>query len=187
MKLETKRLILRNPKRKDIKDMLEGLNPLEVSDTFGAVPHPYTRKDAKEWIKDCNKEDKKKKVGAYLFAIELKSEKKLIGGVWLRHIDYFNSGASFGYWVNKKYWRQGIIKEAGKALLDLAFNKLKLRRVYLFAYAHNVASNGVAKKFGFKLEGTLKKSHKSKASKKIYDTKVYGLLKEEWIKVRKRL
>ena len=69
----------------------------------------------------------------------------------------------------------------------MAFNKLRLRRVYLFAYSHNAASNGVAKKFGFKLEGTLRKSHRSMASNKVYDTNAYGLLREEWIQVRKRL
>jgi len=60
--------------------------------------------------------------------------------------------------------------------IDFAFNKLKLRRLYLFVYDSNTNSNGLAKKLGFKLEGTLRKSHKSKATGEIFNSNCYGLL-----------
>jgi len=185
MRLKTQRLILRSPAKKDIKDLVEGLNNLEVSRTFGAVPHPYTTRDALRWINKCSKEFRKKEKESYQFGIELKSERKLIGGVGLDHIDYFNGAASIGYWVNKEYWKQGIISEAMKPVINLAFNKLKLRRIYLYAHVPNKPSNNVAKKFGFTLEGTLRKSHKSKATGEIYSANMYGLLKEDWTKLKK--
>jgi len=110
------------------------------------------------------------------FGIELKSEKKLVGVIGLNHIDSFNQGASLSYWINEKYWRKGIASEAIKPVIDFAFNELKLRRLYLFAYASNKASNNLAKKLGFELEGTLKQSHKSKATGQIFDANCYGLL-----------
>lgn len=185
MRLKTKRLILRSPAKKDLKDLVDGLNNLEVSRTFGVVPHPYTTRDALRWINKCSKEFRKKERESYQFGIELKSERKLVGVIGLNHIDYFNEGTSISYWVNKKYWKQGIASEAMKPVIGFAFNKLKLRRLYLFAYDSNESSNNFAKKFGFTLEGTLRKSHKSKATGEIYSANMYGLLKEDWIKLKK--
>jgi len=51
MELETKRLILRDWKDKDVIDLVEGLNDLEVTKWMAVIPYPYTRKDAEEWIK----------------------------------------------------------------------------------------------------------------------------------------
>lgn len=175
MKIKTKRLILRKPIKKDIGDLVEGLNNLEVSRTFGVVPYPYTKTNAIKWIK-CSKRKNKR---SYHFGIELKSEKKLVGEIDINHIDYFNQGASISYWVNQKYWKKGIASESIKPIIEFAFNNLKLRRLYLFVYASNESSNNFAKMSGFKLEGTLRKSHKSKATGKIHDVNTYGLLEND--------
>jgi len=45
MKLETKRLIIRKVKKKDILDLVEGLNNFEVAKYLANVPYPYTKKD----------------------------------------------------------------------------------------------------------------------------------------------
>ena len=37
---------------------------------------------------------------------------------------------------------------------------------------------------GYVLEGTMRKAHKSKATGKIHDANIYGLLKEDWKKKR---
>ena len=74
MRLETKRLILREWTRKDIPDSMEGVGNLEVSKWLALVPHPYTRKDAGAWIDYCIKCARKgDKRDAYHFAIELKN------------------------------------------------------------------------------------------------------------------
>jgi [ribosomal protein S5]-alanine N-acetyltransferase len=89
MKLETKRLILREWKEKDISDLVEGLNNLEVSKWLATAPYPYTKKDAENWIKFCIENAKKgNKRDSYYFAIELKYEKKVIGGVGLERINF---------------------------------------------------------------------------------------------------
>ena len=176
MKLKTKRLILWEPIQKDIGDLVEGLNNLNVSRTFGVVPYPYTELNAFKWVSKCIEDSKKEIITSYHFGIELKSEKKLIGEIDLNHIDYFNQGASLSYWVNEKYWNKRISNEAIKPIIDFAFNELKLRRLYLFAYSSNESSNNLAKKLGFELEGTLKQSHKSKATGEIFDANCYGLL-----------
>lgn len=187
MKLETKRLILRTPKESDWKDIVEGLNDIKVSKFLAQVPHPYKKKDALEWINKCIKKSKKKKKEDYSWFIELKSEKKVIGGTELTNIDYFRGTCNSGSWVARKYWRQGIIKETKIAVNNFAFNKLRLRRINSGAYIVNKASNAMLKKIGYKYEGKERKGNRSRATGKIHDENSYGLLKEDWIKAKKRL
>jgi RimJ/RimL family protein N-acetyltransferase len=77
--------------------------------------------------------------------------------------------------------------EAVMKVLDFAFEKLKLRRINVSAYTKNKASNALIKKMGFKFEGMKRKGTRVKSTRKIYDENIYGLLKKEWIKHRKKL
>jgi len=176
MKIETKRLILRKPTLKDVKDIVENLNDLRVSKNLFVVAYPYTLKDAKDWVKYCNKKTKE----SYNFNIELKSEKKIVGGVGLSHVEENNGTAEIGYWLGVKYQRQGIMSEAAKKLIDFAFNKLKLRRLEASIFKENKPSQCLAKSLGFKYEGTKREDVKSKATGKIHDGVIYGLLKKDW-------
>ncbi len=182
MKIETKRLIIGEWNKKDIKDLIENVNNLKVTKWLLVVPYPYKLKDAKWWINHCEKNKKKKPRTTYDLAIELKSEKKVIGGVGLNKIDTFQGSASGGYWLGEKYWRRGYGSEVLDALLKFAFNKLKLRRLEAGVFGGNIPSAKLLEKFGFKQEGIKRKSVRSKADKKLYDEWIYGILKEDWRK-----
>ena len=60
MRIETKRLILRDWNKKDINDLIEGLNNYKVSKWLASVPYPYTKKDAEEWVSYCKQNAKGK-------------------------------------------------------------------------------------------------------------------------------
>ncbi len=185
MKLKTKRLILREWNKKDIDDLVEGLNNLKVSQWLTKVPYPYTKKDAENWIKYCLKNNKKgKQRTSYYFAIELKSEKKVIGGVDLERIDRFQGTAKGGIWINAKYHGQGYGTEAFSEKIRFAFKDLKLRRLENGYLKGNTASFKMQKKFGYKLEGIKRKAYKCMADGKIKDEYITGLLKEEWVENR---
>ncbi len=184
MKLETKRLILRKPRKSDWEDLVEGLSPLDVSKSMLSVPHPYNKKDAEIFIKKTIKNWNKKNQDNYVFFIELKSEKKVIGAMGLHKVNIFSGITETGSWINKKYWRNGYITEAKIRVNDFAFNKLKLRRLNSPVFTDNQASNATQKKMGYKLEGMQRKGIRSKATGKIHDVNMYGLLKKDWKKVR---
>ncbi len=182
MKIKTKRLILRPIKESDKEALIENINNLNVSKWLLVVPYPYTKKDADWWINHCNEKWKKKEKDSYDFAIELKSERLQIGGIGLSHYDRFQRTAEIGYWLGEKYWRKGYISEALEAVINFAFKKLKLRRINIFAFKGNEASNGVINKFRLKLEGIKRKAVRCKATGEIHDENLYSLLKEEWKK-----
>ena len=181
MKLETARLTLRKPRLGDWKDIVEGVGDYDVAKMTKSIPHPYTRADAEWFIKDCLKRWEQ---SAYAFMIELKSEKKVIGVIDLRNINTFNGTGTTGSWINKKYWRMGYMTEAKIAVNDFAFNSLKLRRLNSTVNTKNKASNATQLKVGYVLEGVQRKASRSKASGKICDINVYGLLRKDWRKAR---
>ena len=80
MKLETKRLILREIQMEDIKDLVENINNLKVSRYLLVVPHPYSLEDAKWWVNHCKERIKEKPRTSYEFSIALKPGNKVIGG-----------------------------------------------------------------------------------------------------------
>jgi RimJ/RimL family protein N-acetyltransferase len=180
MKLVTKRLILRNLKISDAKSIAENAGNLNVSKWLLLLPYPYKLKHAKDWIKFNKKDSRKKKKSDYTFGIELKSEKKIIGGIGLHHVNKFQGKAEVGYWLGENYWRKGYGSEALKAVLNFGFKKIKLRRIEAGVLAGNPSSGKLLEKYGFKKEGMRRKSCKSKATGKICDEIVYGLLKEEY-------
>ncbi|MBD3880619.1 GNAT family N-acetyltransferase [Phormidium tenue FACHB-886] len=64
--------------------------------------------------------------------------------------------AEIGYELAQAYWRQGIMSEALKAMLQYGFETLDLRRIEAMVMLDNVASAGLLKKLGFVEEGILR-------------------------------
>ncbi len=174
MIIKTKRLILRPWRRGDEKVLIKEISNPNVSKFLSEVPYPYKMKDAKEWLKISKGKE------VYAFAITLGPKKEIIGGIGLHDTNKYKGISELGYWLAEKHHRQGIMFEASKAVLDFAFKKLKLRRVYAYAYVENEASNALIKKLGFKHEGLFRKHVRAKSTGKIHDAHFYGLLKEEW-------
>ncbi len=180
MRIETKRLILRFPKKGDEKHLVKHLNNINISKNMSNIPHPYTSKQAKEFIIKSLKEMKERKIKSYKIFLELKSNNEVIGGIGLGKLDYTNKSGEIGYWLSEEYWKQGLMSEAMNQILRWAFGVTKLRRIELYAYPENKTSNIVAKKFHFKLEGRKRKAAINKTTKKLHDLNMYSLLKNEW-------
>jgi RimJ/RimL family protein N-acetyltransferase len=180
MKIITPRLVLRPTTLEDIPSIVRNINNLNVSKWLLVVPHPYRAKDAKEWIKIQKEKLKKKPKTDYNFGIELKSEHAIIGGIGLHHIDKYQGTATIGYWLGQNYWRNGYGSEALENLLDLAFKKLKLRRLEAGVLVGNPSSGKLLEKYGFKQEGMKKQAIKCKATGKISNEIIYGLLRQDY-------
>ena len=111
----------------------------------------------------------------------------MIGVTAIHHVDSRDKKATTGSWLNKKYWRKGYMTEAKMPVLDFAFDKLKSRKIETEAFVENEASNKMSLKLGFIKEGMKRQSTICKATGKVHDNNIYGLLKEEWAKSQVKL
>ncbi|MBP5683860.1 MAG: GNAT family N-acetyltransferase [Bacilli bacterium] len=174
--IETERLLLRQWNLDDVPDLVEGLNNLNVSKWLANVPYPYNEDDAKDFINYSIDNH------LFNFAIVLKEENKVIGGVQLSNIDYTNRIAGGGIWINEKYQGKGYGREAFGAKIQYAFETLGLRRLENGYFKDNERSHKMQLSFGYKDEGIKRKKFISKATGTIEDEYITGLLKDEWIK-----
>lgn len=180
MKIITKRLILRDITMKDAKSIAENANDKLNWYYTATMPYPYSLRDAKEFIKKCMKKQKGKPRKSYELGIFLKSEKRVIGMISLFSVDRMHKKTEIGYWIGKNYRKLGIMSEAEKALLDFAFNKLKLNKIKGEAMIENPGSNALFKKFGFRKIGIGKEELIKKGTKK--DVYIWELLRRDYKK-----
>ena len=181
MKLDTKRLILREWEETDLDDLLEGLNNLNVSRWLAFVPYPYSRQDGEKWIANCIKNSSLTEPRTrYDFAIELRSEHKVIGGVTLNKISEIHGTAGGGLWISEPYQGLGYGTEAFGERIRFAFEDLKLRRLENGFFEGNQSSLKLQEKFGYQVEGIRRKAFRCMADGKLKNEYITGLLKEEW-------
>lgn len=111
-------------------------------------------------------------------AVEDLASGTVIGSIGLYLRDGPNRTAEIGYCLHRDFWRQGIVHEASRALLDVAFRTLGLHRVIATCDVRNAASYGVMKKLGLRREGLLRQDREIKGAWR--DTFLYAVLEEAW-------
>lgn len=151
--ITTQRLILNQPNERDLETIVDILNNKVYSENTINIPFPYSEADARYWL-ELSKNGFENK-NQYIFAIRLKSNSKLIGGIDLGINRRFNK-AELGYWIDIKYWNNGFASEAAKAIIEFGFENLKLKRIFASHFDYNPSSGNVMKKIGMKKEGILK-------------------------------
>jgi ribosomal-protein-alanine N-acetyltransferase len=90
----------------------------------------------------------------YSFLVFRQEDRTLLGGISLTNVRRgVAQSASLGYWIGRPHARQGYMAEALTAVVDFAFERLKLHRVEAACLPENVASQGLLRKVGFTEEG----------------------------------
>jgi RimJ/RimL family protein N-acetyltransferase len=182
VKLTNNRLTLRDLQNEDKHALPPLLNDLQVSRYLALVPYPYNKKEAVWFVHKCISESRKRPRIDYELGIELQEGHQLVGVIGLTRVNRWNGRATLGYWLAKKYWRQGVMCEAIQMVLDFAFNKLELQRIDIESAVENIPSNRLIKKLGSHREGTANRYFRSKATGKYHDVHLYSLLRENWVK-----
>ena len=183
LQLLTARLALREWSLSDVGDLVEGLNDINVARWLAFVPHPYTPNDAENWIQHCQQiASKGPSRGDYEFAIELRSEKKVIGGASLSRINRMHGTAGGGIWLNAKYHGHGYGSEAFGEKVRFAFEDLGLRRLENGYFKGNDASFAMQERLGYKIEGEKRQAFRCMADGELKDEIITGLLIEDWKK-----
>ncbi|AOR24148.1 GNAT family N-acetyltransferase [Clostridium taeniosporum] len=175
--LITERLILREWEKTDSKDLYEYAKNELVGPSAGWPPHK-NEEESKEIIKMFIKNND-------TYAIVLKSENKVIGGIGLHDRKPDNTvielkQKEIGYVLNPKYWGKGIVPEAINRLIKYCFNELNLDLIWCGHFDFNNNSKRVIEKCGFKYKFRKNKKLKLLDDKEV-TTLYYCILKSEYI------
>lgn len=176
--LITERLILREWKEADSKDLYEYAKSELVGPNAGWPPHK-NEEESKEIVKMFIKNND-------TYAIVLKSENKVIGGIGLhdrkpdKNLNELNQ-KEIGYVLNPKYWGKGIIPEAVNCLIKYGFNELNLDLIWCGHFDFNNNSKRVNEKCGFKYRFRKNEKLNLLNNKKVI-TLYYCIFKFQYIK-----
>jgi [ribosomal protein S5]-alanine N-acetyltransferase len=174
--LETERLLLREFRASDEADLHAAGSDAEVARFvhWGPNKPEQTLEVLSSWLKKQRQWPR----DSVELGIELKGESRLIGTIRLSITDKNNRTADFGYALNRQYWNRGYTTEATQALIDTAFTRLDMHRVFATCDVRNAASWRVMEKLGMRREGLFRKDILQKGEWR--DTYLYAVLEEKW-------
>lgn len=144
--LETERLILRKWNEDDYLDLFEYACDNRVGPNAGWPVHK-TVEESRSVIKSFIENDD-------TYAIVLKSENKVIGGIGMHNRTPDEAlkdlkQREIGYVLNPKYWGNGYVPEAVKILIKYGFEEMNLDLIWCGHYDFNIKSKRVIEKCGF--------------------------------------
>jgi RimJ/RimL family protein N-acetyltransferase len=144
---------VRSWESRDVDALVTHANNRNVSINLrDRFPFPYTRRDAREFIKVTRNMRPES-----LFAIALDDE--AVGGIgFVVSHDVERVSSEVGYWLGEPFWGRGIATEALIAVTRYAIAAHGFTRLFALPFAHNVASCRVLEKAGYVLEARLRNS-----------------------------
>lgn len=160
----------------DAQVISENANDPEIA-KYTLLPFPYQLKDAMRFIRRSRR--LLRRCGSYDLGIVPKGGRHPVGVIGLDEIDHNNMNAELGYWLGKKYWRQGFTSEAVGLMLNLGFDGLGLVRIRAHVMQPNVGSSKLLENAGFRLEGIARRARFRNGE--WYDVHLYGMLKDDFV------
>ena len=177
--LETKRLILREWEQHDADDLFEICSD-KITNMYVIYPLYKSIDEATARIAYCRARYQKGiKCGDIDYAIELKSENKVIGSFSLTGYSTTADGVvEVGYQLNSKYFGKGYAPEMLKTVIKYVFKNNIASRIFAKHDVENINSGKVMKKANMTFEGILRKCISNNKNHRA-DCALYSILKEE--------
>ena len=176
VRIETDRLLLRQFEIEDAQAMYRNWASEDEVTKFLTWPtHPnveVTKAVLQSWIDDYSKPE------FYCWGIELKEIGEPIGNISVVRHNENVASAELGWCMGTHWWGQGIMPEAGKAVLEFLFNEVGVNRVAAVHATDNPKSGRVMQKIGMTYEGTLRAA--GKCNQGIIDEVWYSILSDEY-------
>lgn len=178
LELRTERLVLRPLQLEDVDLLWPDIADPEISKFMAWEAHT-DRNQTVEFVKG---EIARRESGRGITLAIFKDGSfcgifSIIGVVRSHRALTFNK-AELAYWLSRKYQRQGIMTEAGRRVLEFAFQDLKLHKVFVSHFSVNDASGNLIKRLGFRFVGEQTEEFQKKGV--WYNHKNYELLDREF-------
>ena len=172
MLIGTPTSMLREWTLEDVESLVRHANNPRISATMrDAFPSPYTSADACRFIAMATGTTD----GLFL-AIARGDE--AVGGIGIHPLeDVKRRTAEIGYWLSESCWGRGIITDAVRSIIPVAFGEFDLLRLQAGVFSNNPASMRVLEKCGFSREAV----HRQAILKRgvVLDEVVFALLKKD--------
>jgi len=151
--IRTPGVLLRPWQQEDASPLARHANNPRVSACMrDAFPSPYTIEDARRFIAMATGPSP-----GLLLAIEVQEE--AVGGIGIHPLDdVYRGTAEIGYWLAEPFWGKGIVTEAVRALVPVAFERTGVGRIQAGIFSDNPASMRVLEKSGFVREAVHRKA-----------------------------
>lgn len=91
--------------------------------------------------------------GRFEYVFVIKTGAQFVGLIGFKDTDKQNRKTEIGYWLSKKYQKQGIVTKSVEALCKFAFEKMNINRVQIRCAIGNASSGNIPKRLGFSFEG----------------------------------
>ena len=144
--LTTERLTLRQLLIDDQNDILALRSDTEINRYLDRQPSK-TIDDATNFINKVN--DNIKLNNSIYWAITLTTTKTFVGTICLFDFSDEKNSCEIGYELMTKFQGQGIMKEATQAVIDYAFQTLKIKQILAFTHSDNQNSTKLLTRFNF--------------------------------------
>jgi len=126
-------------------------DPAVAYNLFDGFPQPYTREQAEAWCDGGHADP------AFGHVLGIAVERDEVAGCIsvAPQAGLWGCSAVVGYWLGRAYWRRGITSEALALISSWAWAALpQVSRLWMPIFARNEGSQGVARRAGYRLEGT---------------------------------
>jgi 8-oxo-dGTP diphosphatase len=150
--LVTERLTLRPYRPEDAADLHRLINAWEVTRNLAAVPFPYPRELADEWIRSAAASLAEGSAYHLVISGSEGERETIVGGIGLR-IDAAARTGRLGYWVGRRFWGHGVASEAAGRLARWALANLDLAGLEATVATDNPGSIAVLRRIGFREVG----------------------------------
>ena len=117
-------------------------------------------------------------MGDEYFLLMETPDKQVVGNINAHSADRFEGTFSYGIAVLPQHQGKGYASEAIRLLLRYFFNELGFQKCNAQAYSFNPDSMRLHERFGFVLEGRLRRNHFSGGER--CDVMCYGITREEF-------
>lgn len=138
----TDRLLLRPGWAEDAEALSTAIGNEAVVLNLAKVPWPYDVRDAESYL---GRQREDGEVDLMIFARTMGAP-RLIGGIGVARD---GDDMELGYWIVPSHWGLGFATEAGRAVIAMARDSLRIERLISGHFIDNPASGNVLRKLGF--------------------------------------
>jgi RimJ/RimL family protein N-acetyltransferase len=183
--MEGKLVRIRAYEKSDLDAVMAWVNDEEVTRNLGGGPlsFPVSRAQEEQFLETAmhsgaNATNK-------MFAIETLAERRYIGGIDLRGIDWLDRHAEIGIAIgDKSCWSKGYGTDAMRVIMRMGFETMGLNRLWLKVLAFNERGIHCYQKCGFRREGVLREDRL--VGGVYYDGIIMGILAREYRELAKK-